>query len=239
MTNEQVVALVTGANRGLGKRFAAQLVERGAKVYAAARRPETIDLPGVVPVQLDITDPESIARAASLAGDVNVLINNAGVSTGASLLTAPMDDVQLEMETHYFGTLSVTRAFAPIIEANGGGAILNVLSVLSWAHAPAFGAYSAAKAAGWAMTDAIRQELGPRGVHVAALHVGFMDTDMAGFVPADHKLDPSVVAKLALDGLFAGEPEILADDLSRSVKAQLSATPERFVHENVRSVSAV
>jgi len=224
MSTQQITALVTGANRGLGKQFAAQLVERGAKVYAAARRPETIDLAGVTPVQLDITDPESVARAAALAGDVNVLINNAGVSTGAQLLTGSMDDVRQEMDTHYFGTLTVTRAFAPIIEANGGGSILNVLSVLSWAHVPAFGAYSAAKAAGWAMTDALRQELAPRGIHVAALHVGFMDTDMAGFVPAEQKIDPSTVAKLALDGLFAGEPEILADDLSRTVKAQLSGS---------------
>jgi NAD(P)-dependent dehydrogenase (short-subunit alcohol dehydrogenase family) len=225
MTDQQITALVTGANRGLGKRFAAQLVERGAKVYAAARRPETIDLPGVIPIQLDITDPESVARAVGLAGDVNVLINNAGVSTKSSLLTGSMEDMRLEMETHYFGTLSVTRAFAPIIEANGGGSILNVLSVLSWWHAPTSGAYSAAKAASWAMTDALRQELAPRGVHVAALHVGYMDTDMADFVPADQKTDPAVVAKLALDGLFAAEPEILADDLSRTVKAQLSATP--------------
>jgi NAD(P)-dependent dehydrogenase (short-subunit alcohol dehydrogenase family) len=224
MSTEQITALVTGANRGLGRRFAAQLVERGAKVYAAARRPETIDLPGVIPVQLDITDPDSVARAAALASDVNVLVNNAGVSTGAQLLTGSMDDVRQEMDTHYFGTLSVTRAFVPIIEANGGGSILNVLSVLSWAHVPAFGAYSAAKAAGWAMTDALRQELAPRGIHVAALHVGFMDTDMAGFVPAEQKIDPSTVAKLALDGLFAGEPEILADDLSRTVKAQLSGS---------------
>jgi NAD(P)-dependent dehydrogenase (short-subunit alcohol dehydrogenase family) len=222
MKNDQIVALVTGANRGLGKEFASQLVARGAKVYAAARRPETIDVPGVVPVQLDITDPESVARAANLAGDVNVLINNAGVSTGAQLLTGSTVDVRLEMETHYFGTLSVTRAFTPIIEANGGGAILNVLSVLSWAHVPAFGAYSAAKAASWAMTDAIRQELAPRGIHVGALHVGFMDTDMAAFVPEDQKVDPSAVAKQALDGLFAGEPEVLADELSRTVKAQLS-----------------
>jgi len=229
MSTEQITALVTGANRGLGRRFAAQLVERGAKVYAAARRPETIDLPGVIPVQLDITDPDSVARAAALASDVNVLVNNAGVSTGAQLLTGSMDDVRQEMDTHYFGTLSVTRAFVPVIEANGGGSILNVLSVLSWAHIPAFGAYSAAKAAGWAMTDALRQELAPRGIHVAALHVGFMDTDMAGFVPAEQKIDPSTVAKLALDGLFAGEPEILADDLSRTVKAQLSAIPERLV----------
>src|SRR5262249_43522582 len=118
MSTEHIVALVTGANRGLGKRFAAQLVERGAKVYAAARRPETIDVPGVVPVQLDITDPESVARAAGLAGDVNVLVNNAGVSTGASLLTGSFDDVRLEMETHYFGTLAVTPAFAPALHAH-------------------------------------------------------------------------------------------------------------------------
>src|ERR1700761_3118738 len=111
MSTQQVTALVTGANRGLGRRFAAQLVERGAKVYAAARRPETIDLPGVIAVQLDITDPESVARAAEVASDVNVLVNNAGVSTGATLLTGPIDDVRQEMETHYFGTLGVTRAF--------------------------------------------------------------------------------------------------------------------------------
>src|SRR5438270_437402 len=129
MTTEQITAFVTGANRGLGRRFAEKLVERGAKVYAAARRPETIDVPGAIPVQLDITDPESVARAAAEASDVNVLINNAGVSTGASLLTGPIDDVRLEMETHYFGTLAVTRAFAPIIEDNGGGSMLNVLSV--------------------------------------------------------------------------------------------------------------
>lgn len=223
----QVTALITGANRGLGRRFAAELVARGAKVYAAARRPETIDLPGVVAVQLDITDPDSVRRAAEIASDVNVLVNNAGVSTRSGLLSGAMDDIRLEMETHYFGTLNVTRAFVPVIEANGGGSILNVLSLLSWAHVPASGAYSAAKTAAWAMTDAIREELAPRGVHVAALHVGYMDTDMAAFAPADQKVDPEVVAKLALDGLFAGEPEILADELTRNVKAQLSATPAK------------
>jgi NAD(P)-dependent dehydrogenase (short-subunit alcohol dehydrogenase family) len=223
--SDQVTALVTGANRGLGRRFATELVARGAKVYAAARRPETIDIPGVVPVALDITDPDSVRRAAEVAADVNVLVNNAGVSTQADLLSGDIADIRLEMETHYFGTLGVTRAFAPVIEANGGGAILNVLSVLSWVHAGKFGAYSAAKAAGWAMTDALREQLAPRGMHVAALHVGFMDTDMAEFVPADQKTDPAVVAAQALDGLFAGEPEILADELTRTVKAQLSQAP--------------
>lgn len=224
--NGQITALVTGANRGLGKRFAEELVARGAKVYAAARRPETVDLPGLIPVQLDITDPESVRRAAELASDVNVVVNNAGVSTQSDLLTGAMDDIRLEMETHYFGTLQVTRAFVPVIERNDGGAILNVLSVLSWVHAAKFGAYAAAKAAGWAMTDALREELAPRGIHVAALHVGFMDTDMAEFVPADQKADPAVVAAQALDGLFAGEPEILADELTRSVRAQLSQPPQ-------------
>jgi NAD(P)-dependent dehydrogenase (short-subunit alcohol dehydrogenase family) len=223
MSQEHVVALVTGANRGLGRQFAAQLLQRGAKVYGGARRPETVDLPGVVPVQLDITDPESVRRAAEVASDVTVLVNNAGVSTRAQLLSGPIEDIRLEMDTHYFGTLNVTRAFAPIIERNGGGAILNVLSVLSWLHVPTSGAYSAAKAAAWAMTDAVRTELAPRGVHVAALHVGYMDTDMVSYIPADQKIDPAVVAKLALDGLFAGEPEILADELSRDAKGQLSS----------------
>ena len=149
-------------------------------------------------------------------------MNNPGVSTRAALLTGPLEDVRLEMETHYFGTLNVTRAFVPIIEHNGGGSILNVLSVLSWLHPPASGAYSAAKAAGWAMTDAIRQELAPRGIQVTAVHVGYMDTDMVSYIPADQKTDPAVVAKLALDGLFAGEPEVLADNWSRTVEAQLS-----------------
>jgi NAD(P)-dependent dehydrogenase (short-subunit alcohol dehydrogenase family) len=222
LNSGRITALVTGANRGLGRRFAVDLVARGAKVYAGARRPETVDIPGVIPVALDITDPESVRRAAEIASDVNVLVNNAGVSTQSNLLSGAMADIRLEMETHFFGTLQVTRAFAPIIEGNGGGAILNVLSVLSWAHAAKFGAYAAAKAAGWAMTDALREELAPRGVHVAALHVGFMDTDMAEFVSPEQKLDPAVVAEQALDGLFAGQPEILADELSRTVKAQLS-----------------
>ncbi len=222
MNTQQTTALVTGANRGLGRQFAAELSARGATVYAAARRPETVDLPGVVPIQLDITDPESIHRAAQIAGDVTVLINNAGVSTQAGLLQGSMDDIRLEMETHFFGTLQVIRAFAPVIERNGGGAILDVLSVLSWLHPATSGAYSSAKAAAWALTDAVRDELSPRGIHVSALHVGYMDTDMVSYIPADQKTDPAAVARLALDGLFAGDREILADVLTRQVKAGLS-----------------
>lgn len=226
MNTTPVTALVTGANRGLGRQFATELVARGATVYAGARRPETVDIPGVIPIQIDITDPDSVRHAAELAGDVNLVVNNAGVSTRATLLDGPIDDIRLEMETHYFGTLNVIRAFAPVIEHNGGGSILNVLSVLSWLHPSSSGAYSAAKAATWALTDAVREELAPKGIHVAALHVGYMDTDMVPYIPADQKIDPRVVATLALDGLFAGESEILADALTRNVKAQLSTSPQ-------------
>jgi NAD(P)-dependent dehydrogenase (short-subunit alcohol dehydrogenase family) len=222
MDMEHAVAVVTGANRGLGRQFATQLIERGVKVYAAARNPETVDLPGAIPLQLDVTDAESVAQAAKIATDVTFVINNAGSSTGAGLLVGDLDQIRLEMDTHYFGTLAVTRAFAPIIEGNGGGAILNVLSVLSWVHPAGAGAYSAAKAAEWGLTNAVRDELAPRGVQVSALHVGYMDTDMAAHVPADQKSDPAGVARLALDGVAAGRPEILADDLARRVKGNLA-----------------
>ncbi|GAA2580738.1 SDR family oxidoreductase [Winogradskya consettensis] len=216
------VAVVTGANRGLGRRFAEQLVARGAKVYAGARDPQTVDLPGVIPLRLDITDPESVAQAAKIASDATLVVNNAGSATGADLLTGDLDKIRLEMETHYYGTLSVSRAFAPVIEANGGGAFLNVLSVLSWYHPGALGGYVAAKAAEWALSDALREQLAPKGITVSALHVGYMDTDMAASIPADQKLDPAIVAALGLDGVAEGKPEILADDLSRQVKVGLA-----------------
>ncbi|RZU76269.1 short-subunit dehydrogenase [Micromonospora kangleipakensis] len=214
-------ALVTGANRGFGRHLAAELVARGATVYAGARNPDSVDLPGVTPVRLDITDPGSVAAAAELAGDVTLLINNAGVSTGADLLDADLDAVRLEMETHYFGTLSVVRAFAPTIAANGGGTILNILSALSWISFPQTGAYSAAKSAEWAMTNALRTRLADRGVRVAGLHVGYMDTDMTAGVSAP-KSDPADIARIAVDGIEADRYEIVADETSRRVLAGLS-----------------
>ncbi|MFE2878502.1 SDR family oxidoreductase [Streptomyces roseus] len=218
---EGAVAVVTGANRGLGRHLAAQLVERGAKVYAAARRPESVDLPGVVPLRLDLTDPQSVRDAARTASDATLLVNNAGISTGTPLVAGDWDAVRLEMDTNFFGPLAATRAFAPVIEGNGGGAVLNVLSVLSWFHPAGLGAYAAAKAAGWAMTDAVREELAPRGIAVTALHVGYMDTDMAAGVPAAQKTAPALVAALALDGLAQGAQEVLADDLTRGVRQGL------------------
>ncbi|WP_327269065.1 SDR family oxidoreductase [Streptomyces sp. NBC_01218] len=224
MELRNAVAVVTGANRGLGRHLAAQLVERGAKVYAAARRPETVDLPGVVPLRLDVTDEESVRAAAALAPDATLLINNAGISTSTPLIAGRTDAVRQEMETNYFGPLAVTRAFAPVIAGNGGGAVLNVLSVLSWLHPAELGSYAATKAAAWALTRAVREELAPRGIAVSALHVAYMDTDMAAGVPTDRKADPADVAAQALDGIEKGLPEILADEITRHVKEGLSTT---------------
>ncbi|WP_103383916.1 SDR family oxidoreductase [Pseudonocardia dioxanivorans] len=221
MEIRNAVALVTGANRGLGRHLAADLLERGAKVYAAARNPGAVDLPGAVPLALDITDPDAVAAAVAAAGDVTLLVNNAGSSTGAGLLDGDLADIRLEMETHYFGTLGMVRAFAPVIEANGGGGILNVLSVLSWVHPVPSAAYTAAKAAAWALTDAVRLELAPKGIVTTALHVGYMDTDMAAHVDGP-KSDPVIVAKQALDAVAAGEYEVLADELSNRVRAGLA-----------------
>ncbi|MFB6782672.1 SDR family oxidoreductase [Streptomyces sp. NPDC056352] len=225
MELKDAVVVVSGANRGLGRHLAAQLVERGAKVYAAVRRPETVDVPGTVPLALDVTDQESVRAAARIASDATLLVNNAGISTAATLITGDLDAVRREMETNFFGPLVTTRAFAPVIEANGGGAVLNVLSVLSWLHPAGLGSYAASKAAAWAQTDAVREELAPRGITVSALHVGYMDTDMASGVSADQKADPADVAAQALAGIEQGLPEILADDTSRQVKQNLATAP--------------
>ncbi|REE78676.1 NADP-dependent 3-hydroxy acid dehydrogenase YdfG [Paenibacillus taihuensis] len=215
------VALVTGANRGFGKNLAAELLARGAKVYAGARNVDTIDLPGAIPLQLDITDPASVAAAAKTASDVTLLINNAGIATGTSLLTGAFEDIHKEFDTHVFGTLAMVRAFAPVIEKNSGGAMLNVLSVLSWLSVGNEGAYAAAKSAEWGMTNALRLELAPRNVRVAGLHVAYMNTDMTANITAQ-KSDPKDIARIAVDGLEADQYEIVADDISRHVQQGLA-----------------
>ena len=221
MRIEGSTALVTGANRGLGRHLAQELLARGARVYAAARNPASVDLAGVTPIALDVTDPASVAAAAEATGDVTLLVNNAGSSTGAALLDDSLADIELEMNTHFYGTLLVTRAFAPQLAAGGGGGVLNILSVLSWLNLGAGGAYGAAKAAEWSLTNGLRLQLAGQGTQVTALHVGYMDTDMVRDLDVP-KIDPAVVAKLALDGLAAGVPEVLADDTSRRVQQGLA-----------------
>ncbi|WP_329531328.1 SDR family oxidoreductase [Streptomyces sp. NBC_01450] len=217
---EGSVALVTGGSRGIGRSLVQALYERGAsKVYATARDPRTVTHPDAVPLALEVSDPASVAAAAERAQDVTVLINNAGASVNANFLDSPVEDVRREFETNFFGPLLVTRAFVPIIERNGGGHILNVHSVLSWIGL--LGSYSASKAAFWSQTNSLRLDLKPRGIDVTGLHVGYVDTDMAAHVDGP-KSSPESVAAQALDGIQSGAFEVLADDLSRHVKAQLS-----------------
>ena len=219
------VALVTGANRGIGRHFALQLLERGAaRVYATARNPAQIEIPGVEVLQLDINDPASVAAAAAAALDVTLLINNAGIALNQNLVTGDMAKIRMEMETHYFGTLGMVRAFAPALAANGGGAILNVLSALSWTSYVGANGYSAAKAAQWSLTNSIRLELAERGTLVTGLHLGATDTDMTAGWDME-KNDPADVVRAALDGIEAGQLEVLADDASVQLKAALSADP--------------
>ncbi|MEU5259707.1 SDR family oxidoreductase [Amycolatopsis sp. NPDC021455] len=213
--------LITGANRGFGRALATELLGRGATVYAGARDPGRVDLPGVKPITIDITDPASVEVAARATGDVTVLINNAGSPPRADLLTSDPDVIRLEMDTHFFGTLTVARAFAPQIAANGGGAMLNVLSGLSWVSFPEAGAYCAAKAAEWSLTNTLRLQLAGQSIRVTGLHLGYMDTDMVREVAAE-KSDPADIARIAADGLAAGAYEIVADNASRQAQAALS-----------------
>ena len=221
MKIEGSVALETGANRGIGKAFADELLDRGAtKVYAAVRDVATITDPRLTPVALDVTDPAAVAAAAAQFTDVTIVVNNAGIASINPALSASLDVARNELEVNYFGLISMTQAFAPVIEANGGGAFVNMLSVASWAAYPVAATYGASKAAAWSYTNAARQQLKTQGTEVVAVHVGPVDTDMqAGFdVP---KTPPADVARSALDALEAGRPEAIVDEMSRNVKSTL------------------
>jgi NAD(P)-dependent dehydrogenase (short-subunit alcohol dehydrogenase family) len=216
------VALVTGANRGIGLELARALRDRGARVYAGTRDVAAITEPGLVPIELDVTSPDSVAAAAAQLTDVTLVINNAGISTG----TSPLDDdglaaAQRELDVNYFGPMRVSRAFAPVLAANGGGALVNVLSVLSWISLARIGNYSASKSAAWSLTNSLRQLLQPQGTVVTAAHFAFVDTDMTQGLDVE-KLDAAHVANMILDGVERGDEEVIVDDFTRAVKAGLS-----------------
>jgi NAD(P)-dependent dehydrogenase (short-subunit alcohol dehydrogenase family) len=221
------VALVTGAGRGLGQVYARELVSRGAaKVYGAARNPAAVTEPGVTPVALDITDPGRVAQVAAQCGDVSLLVNNAGVMKSSPFIGAPsVDGARIEMETNYFGTLNMCRAFAPVLAAAGGGAIVNMLSVTSFYSSPLDPSYGASKSAEWSLTNAIRMELSGHGTLVVAVHASFIDTDMAALVDGP-KDDPQAVARQVFDAVEAGQVEVLADERTREIKSQLSRDQE-------------
>jgi NAD(P)-dependent dehydrogenase (short-subunit alcohol dehydrogenase family) len=224
MNLRNAVVFITGANRGLGQAFAkAALAAGAAKVYAAAREPASIKLPGVIPVQLDVTNADHVAAAVQACPDVTLLINNAGIfKRGPVLSIDSVDLAQAEMETNFLAPWRLSAAFAPVLARQPSSGIINVLSVLSWLSAPDVAAYCASKAAAWSLTNSLRQALAAQGTAVMGLHVGYMDTDMTAGIEAP-KISPDDVARGALDALSRGATEYLADDISRQVKQSLSA----------------
>ncbi|MBD8608676.1 SDR family oxidoreductase [Aeromicrobium sp. CFBP 8757] len=224
MQLNNAVVLVTGANRGIGAQFVAQLKERGAAKIYAASRDGAIDVEGVEAIRLDVTDPAQVEAAAAAAGDVQVLINNAGISTGTSVVSGDLADIRREMDTNFYGPLLMTQAFAPILKANGGGAIVNVVSALSWFTVPSAGAYAASKAAAWSLTDSTRLELADQGTQVVGVHMGLVDTDMAAASDAP-KISPASLAAAGLDAIESGADEVLGDDWAKLVKSGLTLSP--------------
>ncbi|MBK5223298.1 MAG: SDR family oxidoreductase [Acidimicrobiia bacterium] len=214
---------MTGGNRGFGAELCRLLLERGAaKVYAGARDVRSISQEGVVGVQLDVTSASDIASAAEHCRDVTLLVNNAGISTDTSILAdGVVDAARRDFETNVFGPMAMNQAFAPTLATNGGGAIINVLSVLSWFGQPDLAVYGASKAAGWSLTNSLRQVLLAQHTQVLGLYVAYMDTDMTAGIDSP-KSDPGEIAALTLDGLEAGAHEVVADDISRHVRSALS-----------------
>jgi NAD(P)-dependent dehydrogenase (short-subunit alcohol dehydrogenase family) len=214
MELEGTVALVTGANRGLGKAYVEGLLDAGAaKVYAAARDPRTITDPRVTPVRLDVTDAEQVAEAARTLTDVGIVINNAGIGRPATPLGADIDDARAELEVNYLGLLRVSQAFPK------AKALVNVLSVASFRPLMTLATYSASKAAAWSLTSSLRDEL--EDTLVVGVHAGFIDTDLAAAIPDDQKIPPRQVVDATLRAIVAGETEVLADDVSRAARAAL------------------
>ena len=229
MTIDSSIALVTGANRGIGRALVEELLAQGAvRVYAAARDLNALgpvvalDRSRVRPLGLDITDPADLAAAALAARDITLLINNAGVLDFGSVLDVTDTALRRDMEVNYFGTLAAARAFAPALAANGGGALVNVLTLVALASMPGLGAYNASKAAAWSMTQSLRADLGKRGTKVHAVFPGAVDTDMLKGVEMP-KTSPADIARAIVAGVVAGDEDIFPDPMSRQMYAAWAA----------------
>jgi NAD(P)-dependent dehydrogenase (short-subunit alcohol dehydrogenase family) len=222
MQIEGSVALVTGAHRGIGLAFARALVARGAaKVYAGVRRPGEFSEPGCEPLLLDVTNQQHIDAAAAKAHDVSILINNAGIVAGPQLLQGALDGARREMEVNYFAPWAVSRAFAPVLAANGGGTLVNMLSAASWRANPRTPGYAASKAAEWSLTNALRLGLRDQGTVVIGVHVGYVDTDATERLDVP-KVPAAEVSEKTMDGIVRGDLEVLVDEAARRAHSLLS-----------------
>lgn len=229
MEIQGAVALVTGANRGLGRAFVQALLRAGAaRVYAGARQPTPAADPKVIPIELDVTDPESVDSAARQCADVSLLINNAGVMRASTFIGAQsLEAAHEEMTTNYFGMLAMSRAFAPVLGRNGGGTLVNMLSVVSWFTHPMNGSYCASKAAARALTDGLRLELATQHTQVVGVYASFIETDMAAALNVP-KTSAQAVADRAIEGIARGETEVLADARSAEIKTMLAYDAAAF-----------
>lgn len=232
MNIKDSVVLITGANRGLGLALAKALIKAGArkvyggarKTHSGARKPGNPNEAGVIPIQLDVTSAADIATAVRELGDVTILINNAGVDLGSAVMApAAMTTLRSELETNLFGPMALSQAFAPVLGSNGGGAIVNVLSALSWVNMAKHGTYSITKSAAWSLTNGLRGELASQNTQVVGVHVGYMETDMTESI-TDPKVNPADVASAILTAVENNEDEVLADGTAQYLKAELSAT---------------
>ena len=232
MKLHNATVLITGANRGIGLAFAREALARGArKVYAGARNPASVTLPGVEAIALDVNNPEQVAAAARHASDVTLVINNAGIADlGSFLGEDSMASARRHMDTNFFGVLRVSQAFAPVLAAHGGGALLNVLSVASWINSPLLAVYGASKSAAWALTNGLRNDLRAQGTQVLGLHMGFVDTDLTSGLDMP-KSSPEAIVRRAFDALEAGAEEVLGDELTQQVKRGLSAEPGIYLRD--------
>lgn len=229
MKIEGSVVLVTGANRGIGAEYVRQLLDRGAsKVYAAARNIESVTNDKAVAISLDVTSASDIAAAVQACGDVSMLINNAGIVRETSVMADnALENAKAEFETNVWGPMNLSKSFAPILAANGGGAIVNVLSLVSWMSVKEVGTYAMSKSAAWSLTNSLRLELADQGTLVVAVHPAFVDTDMAAKVVMP-KTSTFQVVERTLDAVEAGLYEVIADDMTMFVKNNLSNHIEAF-----------
>jgi len=245
MKLRDTIALVTGANQGLGKCYTEELLRLGAaRIYACALSLDWLEPlcethgPRIVPLKLDVTDPNDIAAAVEAAPDLTVLLNNAGVLEAKGLIEAgSLDCFRREMEVNVFGLANMSLAFAPVISANGGGAIINMLSAASLANFPPFGTYCATKAGAMSITHCLRYELKNRDIQVFGIYAGLIDTDMLNSVGGE-KSDPKDIAAAALKAVEAGIPDIDTDDRAKWLRNMLMADPEGLLaqqHERADS----